>query len=348
MLVLIIVLFFIVHAFCFFSNSSRCREASLYTYLSVLIFGLYVFIFFFKSEQFGADTKNYLADFSGFCISPNLYEGIDYSYEYSFKLINFLMLGECNPEWLMWIWAIFIFSILIVIIFFSGVSFIYIVSIVSSFIGVELLTNAMRQGFSIVIFLLAIVFLYKNRLVIHVFFLLLSFAFHQSTILIFGFLLLSKFNYKVFTPLLLLTVTLVFSSSSIDFLTFVLDFKMMILRYIPYSSDDFIIRILGFLNFSLVLFIAKSYIGRESDIISNVIINLFSLSLLCSFVPYFGFRIIYGLFPVFILISVLYFKGKSADYKRYLSLVTVINSFFAIFWLLGSSQMRKIDFMSFL
>lgn len=317
--------------------------------LSLCVLVLFLFLFFFKNESFGSDTINYIAEFKAFCAGGNTYTGVDYSYRLVFELINVLMLGECDYEYLMWVWPIF----LVVLIYFScvlhKVDVNYTIVIFSSFIGLELLTNAMRQGFSIA-FLIFSVMAFKSKNWLG--FLIsssLSVCFHQSSLLILVVFILSIINYKIFIVSLSISIGLLFSTSYLDFLSSAYDFKLAILRYMPLSEDDMIIRLMAIVNmavtFAIYFFMRR---GNRNLSFHSSSLNIFIVCAFSSLVPYFGFRVIYGLYPVFVFVLYSFFGGVSEQRYRFIAWLIITNALIAILWLLGSEQMRRTDFISFI
>ncbi|WP_275429140.1 EpsG family protein, partial [Enterobacter hormaechei] len=101
-----------------------------------------------------------------------------------FNLLNFLMAERCEVNWIIWLWPYFVISIIFITTLVFKLDKLIIITLFSSFIGIELLTNAMRQGFSIAILFLSFSFYFKRRYVSFGVLATLSLLFHQASALI--------------------------------------------------------------------------------------------------------------------------------------------------------------------
>ncbi|MCE0800529.1 EpsG family protein [Buttiauxella sp. S04-F03] len=319
------------------------------TVLSLLVFSIYFILFFFKNEKFGADTLNYITEFTNYCRFPANYIGLDYTYLMIFKFINLLMLGNCEVSWLMWIWPLFIIGLTIYLCMHFKIEMLYIIALFSSFIGGELLTNAMRQGFSLAILMLAFCFYLNKKYVSFLFFSALSLLFHQASFLIIAIVISSRFSYKIFMPGVFVSIYLAFFTSYLDFLPGVEGFRTSILRYLPYSSDDFIVRLISILTliitYVVFLWVLRKEIFRSLKSL-NTMNNIICICMIVSMVPYFGFRIVYGIYPLFLLLAYTEIKKINGQSFLFLSIITLINSVITIVWLSASSYMRSISFVN--
>lgn len=316
--------------------------------LSFLVFSFFILLFFFKNDQFGADTKNYITEFTSYCLSPNAYSGLDYTYKIIFDAINLLMLGDCNVNSLMWVWPLFVVGVTYYTCLHFKIEKIYVIALFTSFIGVELLSNAMRQGFSLAILIFSFCFYINKRYVYFVFFAGVSILFHQASILIIFIFLVSRIDYRLLIPGVLSGVFLVFNTNYFDFLPGLTGFRHSILRYLPFADDDFIVRVISFTNllllfFLFLFFMKKRYVFSKPCI--NVFINVVFICLLLSLVPYLGFRVIYGVYPLFLLMAYHELKIINNSGYYFLSLATIVNCLITILWLCGSSYMRSLPFV---
>ncbi|EAA2954229.1 O-antigen polymerase, partial [Shigella boydii] len=316
-----------------------------------IIFLFLIVLFFFRNEDFGADTQNYLNEFDEYCSNPSGYIGVDYTYKYIFDLINFLMLDSCHISWLIWIWPIFVIGCIFLAITIFRVDKIYIIALFSSFIGIELLTNALRQGFSIAVLLLSFCLFIKRRYFLFLIAVTISFLFHQASILIVSIFIISRCSIRIVVPSIVVGVFLLFATNILDVVPWVIEFKKLIYKYLPYADEDFIIRIISIIN-TLCLCVLYLIVMIKSHckdkIINNIVINATFVCCIASIVPYLGFRIIYGVYPLLLLLtycSIRNYIGRVSSYN-YLSLSICINIFISIMWLCGSSHMNKIPFVS--
>ena len=351
MLIIVLSIFLLLQLLFLFYGRKHINGERVNDTLSFVVFYFFVGLFFFKNEYFGADTKNYLFEFSQYCLNPDAYVGLDFTYALIFHIINALIAGACHISWLVWVWPIFVISL----IYFSLCLFkcdkLYIVALFASFIGLELLTNAMRQGFSLAVLILALCFFLKGRYVYFVLFSLLSFLFHQASILIVAILLASRINYKILIPGLLAGIYIVFFTTYVDFLPGVNGFKSSIYKYMPYSDDDFIVRIISLfvLLCTSIVYTWMSFRSDQKDVVVlNSLLNIISICMIVSIVPYLGFRVIYGVYPLVLLMTYTSMSVYNRKHYIYLSVVTCINAIVSIIWLCGSTHMRAIPFVSFI
>lgn len=329
-------------------NSSIRVLSDFYSFY-ILIF--FLVLFFFKNIEFGADTNNYLEEFNEYCASPATYHGIDYTYKFAFELLNFVIAGTCEVKWLIWAWPISVIFACSVTVYIFKINGLFIIAVFSSFIGIELLTNAMRQGLSIAILLLAFGFYLSGRFFYFVIFAFLAFLFHQASILIISILLLSKINYKLVIPMLFITVYLLLGTSFLDVLPGSTEVKAVIYKYLPHAKEDIIIRILSMLNLLctiVIYFVIMRRLNTKDKKTYNLIFNLIAICLLLSLIPYLGFRVIYGIYPLLLLLTYFSVKKHCTDAYLYLSLIVCVNTTLTILWLCGSSHMRQISFVSFI
>jgi hypothetical protein len=110
-----------------------------------------------------------------------------------------------------------------------------------------------------------------------------------------------------------------------------------------------IIRLMAIVNIA-VTFAIYFFMRRSNRNISfhSSSLNIFIVCAFSSLVPYFGFRVIYGLYPVFVFVLYSCFGGVSAQRYRFIAWLIIANALIAISWLLGSEQMRRTDFISFI
>lgn len=318
-------------------------------FLSYFVFLILLVLFLFKNEYFGADTKNYLNEFTDYCLNPDDYQGLDYTYKIIFDLLNILMAQSCEVKWIIWLWPYFVISIVFIsILLFKHDKFL-LIALFSSFIGIELLTNAMRQGFSIAILFLGFSFYLKRRYFYFGVLAALSLLFHQASALIILIFIISRISYKIILPSMLFGLVIVFGTTYLDFVPGMLSFKASIYKYLPYASDDFIVRVISLANLILTYFIylimVRKSVIRDSHTI-NTVINIVAICSIVSVVPYLGFRVVYGVYPLFLLMTFISVKRHSQLAYKYLSLVTLANVFITIIWLSGSAHMRAIPFVS--
>lgn len=318
-------------------------------FLSLFVFLTLMVLFVFKNEYFGADTKNYLNEFTDYCLYPNSYTGIDYTYKVIFNLLNLLMAGTCEVKWIIWLWPYFVISIVFLSLLLFNIDKLFLIAVFSSFIGIELLTNAMRQGFSIAILFFGYSFYLRRKYLYFGVLAVLSILFHQASVLIIFIFIVSRLSYKLVVPSMMLGVFISFGTTYIDFLPGMLSFKDSIYKYMPYANDDFIVRIISLANVMLVfviyLYVVKDFIVKDYRTI-NSLINIVAICSIVSIVPYFGFRVVYGVYPLFLLMTYISIRRCCRLSYHYLLIVTCANLAITILWLSGSAHMRSIPFVN--
>lgn len=349
MLIALLAILLLLQFLSLYLEGNKVNSQVLNRFLSFFVFLTLLVLFLFKNEYFGADTKNYLNEFTDYCLNPESYTGLDYTYKIIFNLLNFLMAERCEVNWLIWLWPYFVISIIFITTLVFKLDKLIIITLFSSFIGIELLTNAMRQGFSIAILFLSFSFYFKRRYVSFGVLAALSLLFHQASALIIVIFIISRLNYKLIVPSMVMGIFLLFGTAYLDFVPGVLSFKASIYKYMPYASDDFIVRLISLINLMLTFFVYLSFARKflVKDVLTlNVIINIVAICSIVSIVPYLGFRVVYGVYPLFLLMTYISVKRYSQQSYKFLSYVTCGNIFITILWLCGSAHMRAIPFVS--
>lgn len=348
LITLLAFLFFLQVSYLFLDNKKLDVEV-LNRFLSLFIFIFLMSLFLIKNEYFGADTKNYLSEFNVYCLDPEAYVGLDYTYKVIFTLINFLMFGACDTNWIIWVWPYFVIGIVFVALLSFKVDKLFAIALFSSFIGIELLTNAMRQGFSIAILFLSFSFYLRNRFIQFGIFAAISLLFHLASALIILIFVISRLNYRLFIPSLILGLFFVFGTTLLDIFPGVMSFKSSIYKYMPYAFDDFIVRLISIINiivtFVIYLLFTKKFVSQDIHT-KNWLFNILFVCAIVSVVPYFGFRVVYGIYPLFLLATYFSVRKHSHISYKYLSIITCSNIIITIIWLCGSAQMRAIPFVS--
>lgn len=351
MLITLLTFLFILQISYLSLESRKVNAEVLNRFLSLFVFIVLLVLFLLKNEHFGADTENYLNEFNGYCLNPGAYEGLDYTYRIIFVFLNFLMAGTCEINWIIWVWPYFVISTVFIATLLFKVDKLFLIALFSSFIGIELLTNAMRQGFSIAILFLGFTYYLRRRYVYFGILAAISLLFHQASALIIFIFIITRLSYKLLIPSMIVGVVVVFGTTFVDFVPGVLSLKASVYKYMPYASDDFIVRVISMLNimltFVVYLFAVRKFTTKDTRTV-NWLINITAACAIVSVVPYLGFRVVYGAYPLFLLITYDSVRRFSQVSYQYLSVVTCANVFITITWLCGSAHMRAIPFVSLL
>jgi hypothetical protein len=259
------------------------------------------------------------------------------------------MAGACEVDWLIWVWPFFIISIVLSTLILFKIDKLFLIALFSSFIGIELLTNAMRQGFSIAILFLGFAFFLRRNYIVFTILAMMSLLFHQASFVIIFIFLASRVSYKLFIPIVFFGIVAIFGTTILDFAPGILSLKGSVYKYIPHAGEDFIVRFISIINvlltFVAYLFVNKGLAVKDTNTI-NCLVNIITICLIVSIVPYLGFRIIYGVYPLFLLLTYFSLKRHSQISYQYLSIVTCANVLVTVIWLCGSAHMRAIPFVS--
>ncbi|EOC1290000.1 EpsG family protein, partial [Cronobacter muytjensii] len=218
MLIALLAILLLLQFLSLYLEGNKINSQVLNRFLSFFVFLILLVLFLFKNEYFGADTKNYLNEFTDYCLNPQAYTGLDYTYKMIFNLLNFLMAERCEVNWIIWLWPYFVISIILIAALLFRFDKLIIITLFSSFIGIELLTNAMRQGFSIAVLFLSFSFYFKRRYIYFGILAALSLLFHQASALIIVIFIISRLSYKLIVPSIVIGILLVFGTTYLDFL----------------------------------------------------------------------------------------------------------------------------------
>lgn len=259
------------------------------------------------------------------------------------------MAGVCEVSWIIWIWPYFVISVIFIALLFLKIDKFFLITLFSSFIGIELLTNAMRQGFSIAILFVGFAFYLRKKYVLFAILAMMSLLFHQASVLIIFIFLVSKVSYKLLIPSMLLGVIIVFGTTILNVVPGILSLQNAVYKYMPYASEDFIVRGISIVNimftFIVYLFAVRRFTVKDPQTM-NWLVNIVTICLIVSIVPYLGFRVVYGVYPLFLLLTYFSLKRHSQIAHQYLSIVTCANILVTVMWLCGSAHMRAIPFVS--
>lgn len=314
--------------------------------ISVLVVTALVAALGTRPVAFGVDTLTYFRMYDQFCFSSD--DGLELSYRTAFSLLNVFQFGACNSWYLTTTW------IVLIALCFAALPDRPVVRVklaalaLFSLIGVELATNALRQGLSAAVMMLAFAWFRRNRPV-GVAVAVLALLLHASTGLVLVAVAISLLRFRYFAVAFAALLALVLSYSylglnieALNRLTWEID------KYSAHDADDLYIRILAAAQLFVpwtVAIVTRAWVDDEhpatrADLAVALKISLTALPALA--LPYFGYRYIYGIYLV-----VLYLSRHAVldDRRPAFEMVLIANGLIALVWALGSSYIGQVPFV---
>jgi hypothetical protein len=307
-----------------------------------------------RSLNFGVDTVAYVDLFDHYCNGGSLAD-VESSFRAATLLLNGLMLGSCTKEFLPATW---IAALVLPVFWFAATTRLrlyYFAAFLLSIIGIELATNALRQGLSVGLMVIGVSLAHtaspsKRWLALPL--AGLAALFHTSAVLFIAAYLLARLNWLAF---LLVTgaVTWVTVTSFDAQLALPLasDFLYEIQKYAAHEGDELWIRVLAFA--CVLAALAAPVFVRGERTISQVMAQpfyaiAFRLSVLCVpflALPYFGYRFIYGVYPMILFLSLMPASGEPKKLDQQALWLCLMNVAVLFAWSAGSSYMREVPFL---
>lgn len=305
----------------------------------------------FRSLHFGVDTAAYAEIFSDFC-KGSLIADRESSFQIATEVLNFSMLGSCNTELLPAAW---ILLVVLPALFFRApwrVRLCYVSALLLSLVGIELSTNALRQGLSAGLMVLAISMAPVTSL-LTLLFSAVAMLFHPSAGLVLLGYLLARQHWKIFLALTagLLVLVIHSLSSSIE-LPFVSRFLYEINKYLAHDNAELWIRVLSFACV-LAALMAPLCSRLPGVSIRTVFADRYyavalRMAIICVpflALPYFGYRFIYGMYPVILFLTLTTTLESHVDTKRQFVVLCGMNLVILLAWAAGSTYMRELPFI---
>lgn len=314
---------------------------------SCLIVVLLVAALAARPLQFGVDSITYYRFYDQYCFAS--IGDLDFSYRMTFGLVNIVQAGACNSGWLATTWIAIIMLCLLCLPVPFAVRIKLAALALFSLIGIELATNALRQGLSAGVMMLAFALFGRHRLLGIV---LAAFAvsLHFSTALVLVAVIIAYLPLQYFVGVLIMLVSFILSYSILGLNISVLDrLTGEISKYAAHDSEDLYIRIIAAIQLFVPVIISKLFYtsgkinkGVRFDADMSLKISLTALPYLT--LPYFGYRYIYGIYMI-----VLYLCRHAIldDRKPLFEIVLIANAMLVLAWALGSSYVSTIPFVAF-
>lgn len=303
-----------------------------------------------RSLGFGVDTAGYAELFQAYCRGQSL-EDEQFSYVLSIHLLNAGMLGACKLELLPGIWGLLVVLPLLFIREPLALRLSFAAVLIFSLVGVELTTNALRQGVSVSSFMLALS-LSRHRSLLAIPFLVLAALLHTSTFLVLmalGLAMLSWGRFLFATVGATLFVALLIQSGIDIESSLMRPFLYEIQKYLAHEADELWVRILGFAGV-LGALTSPWFLSRDASELRlsghyQIALKLSAACLPFLGLPYFGYRIIYGIYPLVVYFTFLHGRERNIALGKQVAMLLAFNAVLLFVWAQGSTAMREIPFL---
>ena len=329
----------------------RVRQPSPHVVGGITAASLIIVLMCFRSLQFGVDTAAYAEIFTDFC-KGGLIADRESSFQIATEVLNFTMLGSCDTELLPAVWIILI---VLPAMFFRApwrVRLCYISALLLSLVGIELSTNALRQGLSTGLIVLAVSLAPVTSL-FTLLFGALAMAFHTSAGLVLVGYLLARQQWRVFLPLFLgLTLLTAHSLHTSVELPFVSRFLYEINKYLAHEDSELWIRILSFACVVTALLTPlacrRPGVSIQAVMSDKYYVVALRMAIICTpflMLPYFGYRFIYGMYPVILFLTLSSSLDSLVDSGNHFFALCALNTAILLTWAAGSAYMRELPFI---
>jgi hypothetical protein len=317
---------------------------------SALLAAVAVGVFMVRNADFGADSQAYSAYFTLYCRGGISGEE-NLSLEATMALLNAGMMGACRVDWLTGTWVLLF--ILPMLLMREPLRFrlAFIVLILFSFIGVEFTTNALRQGISIAIACLGVSLFRSRQFMLAGPVLAAASVLHPSTLLVLAMLAASLFRWRYLLVIQALAIGIVWHYvQTEEVLSFLEPLLYEIQKYLGHDDEEIWVRILAvsslFSILSMVLISSRRKIlcaAAEPQYVLALKLSTWVLPFLS--IPYFGYRVTYGVYPL-----VLYFVLSAAEadswvQRHFFSAMLLVNIIVLLVWSSMSTVMQLTRFL---
>ena len=304
-----------------------------------------------RSLDFGTDTAVYAELFQAYCHGESLADR-SLSYILSIHLLNAGMLGACKLELLPGAWGLLVVAPLLFMREPIEFRLSFAAILIFSLVGVELTTNTLRQGLALS-FLMLGVSLGRKRSLLALPFIALATLLHTSTFLVLLVLALSMISWGRFLVAAVGAIMFVgfYIKSGIDIDSSLLfPFLYEIQKYLGHDADELSIRIIGFVGVLAALvcpwLLTRDAGGLRSSSYYQISLKLGAACLPFLSLPYFGYRMIYGIYPLAVYFTLLHGREKNIALGRQFGLLLAFNAALLFVWAVGSTSMREVSFLN--
>jgi hypothetical protein len=303
-----------------------------------------------RSPVFGVDTATYLNLFGGYCLGQDVSsEGT--SFLLSVTLLDTAMLGACETRLLPFAWALLFVGLLLVAPSDRRHKAAFLGLLMLSLVGIELVTNALRQSLSVGVTIIAVA-LYPRSRVAAMVAAVAAVALHTSGALV----LLAAWGATFGWRLFLLGVAAGIGIVAVALLTgnafFLLEPLLYeIQKYLGHEADEIWIRAMAaacvLTAMGAPLLAADGADGRRClwrDADYQVALRLAFTCIPFLAIPWFGFRYMYGVYPILLWLVLLAGARQPGMAGRQFGWTLAGNLVILLAWSFGSSYMQLVPF----
>ena len=318
--------------------------------LGGLLVALVTLVVSTRSLGFGVDSITYAELFAAHCRGEAL-AGYDASFHLALAVLEAATLGVCRVSLLPAAWAFAVVGLLLLAPAPWPRRLQYVGLLLFSIVGFELITNALRQSFAVGLSVLAVACYGRSRL-LSLTIAAAAVVAHKSAALVLVSFLGANLGWRwllagMTAAIVIVVVSLSTGKVFILFETFIYEIK----KYLGHGDDEIFIRLLAAATLLVTLLApllaADGRNGRRLVWRSHgyqVALRLAFTCLPLLAVPWFGYRYIYGVYPV-VLWLVLAEADHWPDWSgRMFGWIVTGNAVILAGWSLGSSYMRLVPF----
>ena len=329
-------------------TGKRLRQGTAPILVSGTILFLLVFCLWGRSLSFGVDTAGYAKVFAGYCNGQSMNDE-QLSYFVTAWLLNAVMFGACNVDWMPGAWGLLVVAPLLAMREPLPLRLSFAAVLIFSLVGIELTTNALRQGVSVSVCMLAISVGRRNW-VVGLPLAIMSVLLHTSTMLVFAALAFALLPWGLFVLALVGSIALVMQAlqSGLES-AFLQPLLYEVQKYLAHESDELWVRVLGFACVVAAL-VCPWLIRRHHDarLLTDknyqIALRLAVACLPFLALPYFGYRMLYGIYPLVLFFTLLSGCRTATPLGRHFALLLIFNALVLLVWAQGSAAMRDLAF----
>ena len=326
----------------------RFRKGTAPILVAGVILFLLVFCIWGRSLSFGVDTAGYAKIFADYCNGHSM-DDAELSYFIAMWLLNAAMFGACNVDWMPGAWGLLVVAPLLAMREPLPLRLSFAAVLIFSLVGIDLSTNALRQGVSVSVCMLAISAVRRNC-VVGLPLAIMSVLLHTSTLLVFTALVFALLPWRLFVLTLVSSITIVMQSLQYGYESeFLQPLLYEVQKYLAHESDDIWVRVLAFACVVAALvcpWLIRLHLDSKllTDKNYKIALRLTVACLPFLTLPYFGYRILYGIYPLVLYYTLLSGCRTATPNGRHLALLIILNAMVLLVWSQGSNAMRDLAF----
>lgn len=303
-----------------------------------------------RSLGFGVDTATYAELFAGYCRGHSMNDE-QFSYVMTVWLLNAGMFGACNVAWMPSVWGLLVIAPLLAMREPLPLRLCFAAVLMFSLVGIELTTNALRQGLSVSACMLAIS-VGRRHWALGLPVAILSLLLHTSTVLVFAVLAFALLPWRLFFLAFVGSIALVMQALQSGLESALLQPLLYeVQKYLAHEADEFWVRVLGFACV-LAALVCPWLIRRSkyAALLKNknyqIAMRLGVACLPFLALPYFGYRMLYGIYPLVLFFTFLSGRQTATPLGRHFALLFTFNAVVLLVWAQGSAAMRDVAFFN--